>query len=43
MDRLFEQHPAAVVRPDRVVFGVVDESWSLDRLVAELGRKLALV
>ena len=30
------------VRPDRYVFGVVDEEWDLDRLLLELGRKLAL-
>jgi 3-(3-hydroxy-phenyl)propionate hydroxylase len=41
-DRLFDRHPAAVVRPDRYVFGVVDEEWDLDRLLAELGRRLAL-
>ena len=41
-DRLFDAHPAAVVRPDRYVFGVVDDDWSLDALVLELGRKLAL-
>ena len=41
-DRLFDDHVAAVVRPDRYVFGVVDEDWDLDRLVLELGRKLAL-
>ena len=41
-DRLFEQHPAVVLRPDRYMFGVVDESWSLDRLLIELGRRLAL-
>jgi 3-(3-hydroxy-phenyl)propionate hydroxylase len=42
MDSLFESHPAAVLRPDRIVFGVVDETWSLDELLAELARKLAL-
>jgi 3-(3-hydroxy-phenyl)propionate hydroxylase len=42
MDRLFEDHPAVVVRPDRYVFGVVDEEWNLDRLLLELERKLAL-
>jgi 3-(3-hydroxy-phenyl)propionate hydroxylase len=42
MDRLFDDHPAAVVRPDRYVFGVVDDAWDLDRLLAELARKLAL-
>ena len=41
-DRLFDAHPAAVLRPDRYVFGVVDDAWNLDRLVQELGRKLAL-
>jgi 3-(3-hydroxy-phenyl)propionate hydroxylase len=43
MDRLFEAHPAAVLRPDRYVFGVVDDDWSLDELVVELGRKLSLL
>ncbi len=41
-DRLFDTHPAAVLRPDRYVFGVVDEDWDLDRLLVELGRKLVL-
>ncbi len=41
LDRLFEHHPAAIVRPDRYVFGVVDDDWSLDRLVASLESKLA--
>ncbi len=41
-DRLFDAHPAAVLRPDRYVFGVVDDAWDLDRLVLEVGRKLAL-
>ncbi len=41
-DRLFDLHPAAVLRPDRYVFGVVDEEWDLDRLLIELGRKLSL-
>jgi 3-(3-hydroxy-phenyl)propionate hydroxylase len=42
LDRLFDAHPAAVLRPDRYVFGVVDEAWNLDRLLRELGRSLAL-
>ena len=42
IDRLFDSHPAVVVRPDRYVFGAVDEGWDLDRLIRELGRKLAL-
>jgi 3-(3-hydroxy-phenyl)propionate hydroxylase len=41
-DHLFDRHPAAIVRPDRYVFGVVDDAWSLDALVLELGRKAAL-
>ena len=42
-DPLFHEHPAAVVRPDRYVFGVVDDDSSLDRLVASLCSKLCLV
>ncbi len=41
-DRLFDASPAAVLRPDRSVFGVVDEAWDLDRLLLELARKLCL-
>jgi 3-(3-hydroxy-phenyl)propionate hydroxylase len=41
-DFLFDTHPVAVLRPDRYVFGVVDEDWDLDRLLVELGRKLCL-
>ncbi len=43
MDRLFEDHPAVLLRPDRFVFGVVDEVYDLDRLVAELVRSLSLI
>jgi 3-(3-hydroxy-phenyl)propionate hydroxylase len=42
-DELFDSHPTAVIRPDRYVFGVVDEAWKLDRLLIELGRNLCLV
>ena len=42
MDRVFDSHSALVLRPDRYVFGVVDDNWDLDRLLAELGRRLAL-
>ncbi len=42
MDRLFDDHPAVLVRPDRHIFGVADENWPLDRLVMELANKLAL-
>ena len=41
-DHLFDAHPVAVLRPDRTIFGVVDDAWDLDRLLIELGRKLAL-
>jgi 3-(3-hydroxy-phenyl)propionate hydroxylase len=42
LDPLFGAHPAAVLRPDRYVFGVVDGEWDLDRLVLELGQRLSL-
>lgn len=41
-DPLFENHAAALIRPDRYIFGVVDEDHSLDQLVLELGRKLRI-
>lgn len=41
-DRLFETSGAAVVRPDRYVFGHTTESLSLDALLAELAAKLTL-
>jgi 3-(3-hydroxy-phenyl)propionate hydroxylase len=37
-DRLFEAHPAALIRPDRVVHGVVDDDHTLDVLVEMLAR-----
>lgn len=43
MDRLFDTHAAVVVRPDRYVFGVVDENWSLDALLDDLATKLHLL
>lgn len=39
VDSLFDCYPAVVLRPDRYIFGVVDDHWSLDRLIAELVRK----
>ena len=42
-DSLFDEHTAAIVRPDRYIFGVVDEDWPLDALVRELGRQLSLL
>ncbi len=41
-DQLLDRYPALVIRPDRYVFGVVDEDWALDRLLRELGQKLEL-
>jgi 3-(3-hydroxy-phenyl)propionate hydroxylase len=41
-DPLFDAHPAAVVRPDRYLFGLVDDDWDLDRLLVALGEKLFL-
>jgi hypothetical protein len=42
MDNVFETHSALILRPDRYVFGVVDEDWDLDSLLGELGRRIAL-
>ncbi len=42
LDRLFESHAAAIVRPDRYVFGVTDASTTLDDLVGSLEQKLAV-
>ncbi len=41
-DPLFEHHPAAVVRPDRYVFGVVDSDHDLEGLMRELANRLHL-
>jgi 3-(3-hydroxy-phenyl)propionate hydroxylase len=43
MDSVFDTCPAVILRPDRYVFGVVDENWTLDALLRELGRKLDLI
>ncbi len=40
-DRLFDAHEAAVVRPDRYVYGVTDQHHTLDDLVARLEAQLA--
>ncbi len=42
IDRLFQQHEAAIVRPDRLVFGHTDTDLPLDALVEQLGAALAL-
>lgn len=41
-DRLFEDHEAAIVRPDRLVFGHTTSDRTLDELIAALADKLAL-
>jgi 3-(3-hydroxy-phenyl)propionate hydroxylase len=41
-DRLFEQHEAAIVRPDGLVFGHTTSSVTLDDLIEALAGKLAL-
>jgi len=41
-DALFENHEAAVIRPDRYVFGVSDDATSLDDVIAALPSLLAL-
>jgi 3-(3-hydroxy-phenyl)propionate hydroxylase len=41
-DRLFESNGAAVVRPDRYVFGHTTAELSLDELIADLAGKLNL-
>ena len=43
LDRLFEQHEAAIVRPDSIVFGHTTTSVTLDNLVETLAGKLALI
>jgi 3-(3-hydroxy-phenyl)propionate hydroxylase len=42
-DRLFEQHDAAIVRPDGLVFGHTTSSLTLDELIEALADKLALI
>ena len=39
-DPLFAHHPAALIRPDRYVYGVVDAAWTLDRLIAHLAAEM---
>ena len=41
-DRLFESNGAAIVRPDRYVFGHTTAELSLDELIADLAGKLNL-
>ena len=41
-DRSLDEHPVAIVRPDRVVFGHPTPDCSLDDLVAQLARSLHL-
>jgi 3-(3-hydroxy-phenyl)propionate hydroxylase len=41
-DNVFDSHSGIVLRPDRYIFGVVDDNWDLDGLLCELGRKMTL-
>ncbi|MDH3683931.1 MAG: bifunctional 3-(3-hydroxy-phenyl)propionate/3-hydroxycinnamic acid hydroxylase [Acidimicrobiia bacterium] len=41
-DRLFGEHAAALVRPDRIVFGHATDSADLDGLIDALAQKLTL-
>jgi hypothetical protein len=41
-DRLFEHATAAIVRPDRYVFGHTTTSMDINALLAELAQKLSL-
>jgi 2-polyprenyl-6-methoxyphenol hydroxylase-like FAD-dependent oxidoreductase len=41
-DRLFESSSAALIRPDRYVFGHTTEQLNLDQLLQQLGQKLHL-
>jgi 3-(3-hydroxy-phenyl)propionate hydroxylase len=41
-DLVLESSPAVILRPDRIVFGVVDDDHSLDDLIRALGEKLSL-
>jgi len=43
LDSVFDAHAVVVLRPDRYIFGAVDEDWNLDRLVIELGSQLRLL
>ena len=42
MDSVFDSHSAVVLRPDRYIFGVVDDDWDLDGLLSELGSRITL-
>ena len=41
-DRLFDEHEAAIIRPDRLVFGHTTRELSADELILKLAEKLAL-
>lgn len=42
LDRLFQSHPAALIRPDRIVYGVADASTVQDDLLIRLADQAAL-
>ena len=41
-DRLFEKNEAAIIRPDRIVFGHTTKNLSLDELIGLLAKSLCL-
>ena len=43
LDRVFNEHEAALIRPDRIVFGHSTASLNVDGLVSELARHLNLI
>ena len=43
LDRLFEKSEAAIIRPDRIVFGHTTQNLSPDELVRLLAKKLHLI
>ena len=42
LDHVLQTHRAALVRPDRYLFGAVDDQTSLDALIQALGERLCL-
>lgn len=41
-DALFQTHRAAILRPDRYIYGFVDDDHNLDALIIQLGKQLEL-
>jgi hypothetical protein len=42
LDSLFDTYPAAVVRPDKFIFGHTDKDHTLSDLIIELGKRLGV-